>query len=148
MTFLSIQNNTELMGPDLFSFLINQIFAKIKLRNCVTHHKRATFFYNHLYLNFTRSIPKKSMLYHSIIKRYSQTYLHMMWHNLNIEGCMKPCFRWIEQKILWLTGIDIRILMNMICKTRFLTFIRKECGSKRAIKHSLHLVAGLTPAVI
>lgn len=75
-------------------------------------------------------------------------YLHMVWHDLDIKGYMKPCFRRIEQKVLRLTGIDICILMNVIGKRRFLTCVSKESSSKRLVKHFLHHQSCLPPLLI
>lgn len=61
---------------------------------------------------------------------------------------MKPSLRWVVQKVLGLTSIDICILMNVVSKSRFLTSISEERSSKRFIEHSLHFVASLLSLVI
>lgn len=71
-----------------------------------------------------------------------------MWHDFDIKWNMKPCFWWVQQKVLCLTGINICISMNMICKSRFLTSIGQECGSKWFIEHFLHHPACLLPFLI
>lgn len=71
-----------------------------------------------------------------------------MWHDFNIKGYMKPCFRLIKQEVLGFTGVDICILMNMISKSRFLTSISEESSSKRTVEHSFHYETCFLPLLI
>lgn len=67
----------------------------------------------------------------------------MVWHDLYIVRHMQPSLRTIKQKVFWLAGINISILMDVVSKCRLLTCVCQECSSKGPIKHVFHCATRL-----
>lgn len=75
-------------------------------------------------------------------------YLHVVWHDFYIKWYMKPHLRRTVQEVLWLTGIKISILMDVISEGRFLTCVGQKSSSERSIEHAFHSAACLLPLLI